>query len=229
MGVKPATGLLEAMQGRARATAGGFKPQEISNLLWADACFGTSYNQLSGSMAESMAVQLLSMREQLSVEDKRQIHQWLLFCDLDLEWRRQLPRSMQTVKEELGGGCRQAFESATVSTSLLQAEVAKQLRLALPELECEEEFVDPTSGYSIDIRAAQRGAGNASDRGSGAGRGWAVEVDGSSHFLKIGGGRQPTGSTLLKRRQLAQLGYTAVSVPYWDWKAFMAKGSKQLV
>jgi len=29
----------------------------------------------------------------------------------------------------------------------------------------------------------------------------------------------PTGNTLLKRRQLGQLGYKAVSVPYWEWNA----------
>ena len=29
--------------------------------------------------------------------------------------------------------------------------------------------------------------------------------------------REPTGSTLLKRRQLGQLGYTPAAVPYWEW------------
>ena len=33
-------GLLEAMQRRARATADDFKPQEVSNLLWALATMG---------------------------------------------------------------------------------------------------------------------------------------------------------------------------------------------
>ena len=32
-------------------------------------------------------------------------------------------------------------------------------------------------------------------------------------------GRLPTGSTLLKQRQLGQLGYKVVSVPYWEWSA----------
>jgi hypothetical protein len=31
--------------------------------------------------------------------------------------------------------------------------------------------------------------------------------------------RLPTGSTLLKQRQLGQLGYKVVSVPYWEWDA----------
>ena len=49
----------------------------------------------------------------------------------------------------------------------------------------EEEYEDPKSGYSIDIWAERSGAGNASDGGSGAGRVWAVEVDGPTHFLKV--------------------------------------------
>ena len=38
-----------------------------------------------------------------------------------------------------------------------------------------------------------------------------------------GSGREPSGSTLLKRGQLAQLGYTAVAVPYWEWNALEGK------
>jgi len=38
-----------------------------------------------------------------------------------------------------------------------------------------------------------------------------------------GSGREPSGSTLLKRGQLAQLGYTAVAVPYWEWDALEGK------
>jgi hypothetical protein len=63
--------------------------------------------------------------------------------------------------------------------------VAKQLRRLFPELKVEEEFEDPKSGYSIDIRAERSGAGNASDGGAGGGRVWAVEVDGPTHFLKV--------------------------------------------
>ena len=42
-----------------------------------------------------------------------------------------------------------------------------------------------------------------------------VEVDGPSHFI----GRKPTGSTLLKRRQIANVeGITLVYVPCWEWE-----------
>jgi len=40
-----------------------------------------------------------------------------------------------------------------------------------------------------------------------------VEVDGPSHFV----GREPTGATLLKRRQLEHFGWWLVLVPYWEW------------
>jgi hypothetical protein len=43
-----------------------------------------------------------------------------------------------------------------------------------------------------------------------------VEVDGPSHFIGSG---QPTGSTLLKRRQLRAFGWPLVSVPYFEWEA----------
>ena len=42
-----------------------------------------------------------------------------------------------------------------------------------------------------------------------------IDVDGPSHFL----GRNPTGSTILKHRQVTTLdGIPVVSVPYWEWK-----------
>ena len=69
----------------------------------------------------------------------------------------------------------------------MQANVAKQLRRLFPELKIKEEYEDVRSGYRMDIRAERCGAGNASDTGSGAGRVWAVEVDGPTHFLKVGG------------------------------------------
>ena len=68
---------------------------------------------------------------------------------------------------------------------VLQADVAKQLRRLFPELKVEEEYEDSKSGYSIDIWAERSGADNAPSGVSGAGRVWAVEVDGPTHFLKV--------------------------------------------
>ena len=40
-------------------------------------------------------------------------------------------------------------------------------------------------------------------------------------------GRLPTGNTLLKRRQLGQLGYKVVSVPWWEWNALRRDKDKE--
>jgi len=47
----------------------------------------------------------------------------------------------------------------------------------------------------------------------GAAAGWAVEFDGPSHFLTC---MLPVGGTLMKPH-LELLGYTAVSLPFWEW------------
>jgi hypothetical protein len=64
----------------------------------------------------------------------------------------------------------------------VQKDVATQLRRLFPDLKVEEEYEDPKSGYRIDIRAARSGASNG---GAGAGRVWAVEVDGPTRFLTV--------------------------------------------
>ena len=66
---------------------------------------------------------------------------------------------------------------AYVISAFRRADVANQLRQALPELEVEEKFEDETSGYILDIRASGKGAN--------AGRGWAVEVDGPWRFVQV--------------------------------------------
>ena len=44
--------------------------------------------------------------------------------------------------------------------------------------------------------------------------------------LQRGESLKPTGSTLLKRTQLRQLGYTVVPVPFWEWDA-LERGKEQ--
>ena len=55
----------------------------------------------------------------------------------------------------------------------------------------------------------------------------AVEVDGPTHF--VGRSHQPTGSTLLKHRQLRYFGWRLESVPYWEWDACGCKLGDALV
>ena len=95
-----------------------------------------------------------------------------------------------------------------VTESRLQKDVSQALQRM--ELAVEEEYRCPKSGYSIDIRVRKSSA-----HGSSEAEGWAVEVDGPSHFLSC---KSPTGKTLIKRRLLELLGYNLVSVPYWEWE-----------
>jgi hypothetical protein len=59
-----------------------------------------------------------------------------------------------------------------------------------------------STGYSLDIMVRDERM--------------VVEVDGPTHFCH--GSRQPLGRTVLKHRHLRGMGYTLVTVPFWDWK-----------
>lgn len=65
----------------------------------------------------------------------------------------------------------------------------------------QEEYIDPQSGYSVDIKFADRRV--------------IMEVDGPTHYSL--GSHNPLGHTQVKRRHLAALGYTLFTVPYWRW------------
>ena len=111
----------------------------------------------------------------------------------------------------------QAFSGGGTRESQLQREVAAVLMSVGLKVEIEEEYRDARSGYSIDVLVRRRSATGSSE--------WAVEVDGPTHFL--GDGRTPSGSTLLKRKQLGQLGYTVVPVPFWEWQVLRGEEAKR--
>jgi len=98
----------------------------------------------------------------------------------------------------------------------------------VPELEIEEEYRDARSGYSIDVLVRRRSAAGSSSGSKSPvksfGR-WTMEVDGPTHFL--GDGRTPSGSTLLKRKQLGQLGFTVVPVSFWEWDVLRGEEAKR--
>ena len=71
-------------------------------------------------------------------------------------------------------------------------------------LSVQEDVLHDESGYSLDMVVD-----------SGGGKLLALQVDGSYRFVN----GEPTGATLLKRRQLTHLGLRLVSVPYWEWNA----------
>jgi hypothetical protein len=221
MGEKADRGLLEAIQRQATAAVRQFDPQTIANVLWALAVMGESWLDWTlDVLIDLLAARVLEVRDQLTEEAKHQLHQWLLSCQLGLALGASLPSGVALVKQEMGEACLRAFSGKGTRESRLQREVAATLRKAVPEVKIVEEYRDARSGYSIDVlvrrgsAAGSPGGVNSLEEPSGD---WAVEVDGPFHFL--GDGRTPSGSTLLKRRQLGQLGYTVVPVPFWEWDA----------
>jgi len=228
MGESADRGLLEAMGSQATATAGDFKPQEVANVLWALAVVGDGCSVGTLDVIfDSLAARVLELRYELTVEHKVQLHQWLLSCEMGLVPGDSLSSGVARVKQEMGGECYRLFLLLPPGESRLQREVAAALQ-TIPEVEVEEEYRDSYSGHTIDV-LVRRGRGKAV--GSlpwplGGGKSldepaiwWAVEADGPTHFL--GDGRAPSGSTLLKRKQLGQLGYTVLPVPFWEWEALV--------
>jgi len=75
-----------------------------------------------------------------------------------------------------------------------------------------QEEVSLKSGYRIDAVVEVDG------------KQIAIEVDGPSHFI----GKELTGSTILKHRQVAALdGMRVDYVPYWEWDKLNKDGDKK--
>ena len=115
-----------------------------------------------------------------------------------------------TLKDTIGPLCKEAFIGQPVRPSASQQQVSDTLRGM--DLSVKDEFRCPKSGYSIDMRVHDLRVNAKSNTGAAAG--WPVEFDGPFHFLAC---KSPRGGTLMKRRHLELLGYTAVSLPYWEW------------
>ena len=196
------------LERRAEAISGEFKPQEVANTLWALSFFHLHFH-LAPRLYGSLSCSFLSMDfdDQLVL---RQLHQVFMSCDMTEGLHSDLSVSVQTLKEKLGPSCLAAFIWMPVQTSVTQQQVSDTLRDM--GLSVEDEFRCPKSGYSIDMRVHGM-QGNAKSS-TGAAAGWAVEFDGPSHFLTC---RLPVGGTLMKRRHLELLGYTVVSLPFWEW------------
>ncbi len=196
------------LERRAEAISGEFNSQDIANTLWAISFFHMHFH------VAPLLYGCLSCRfSSMVFDDLRnlcQLHQVFMSCDMIAGVHADLSASVQTLKEKLGPSCQAAFIWMPVQTSATQQQVSDTLRDM--GLSVEDEFRCPKSGYSIDMRVhGMRGNAKSS---TGAAAGWAVEFDGPSHFLTC---RSPVGATLMKRRHLELLGYTVVSVPFWEW------------
>jgi hypothetical protein len=105
--------------------------------------------------------------------------------------------------------CRKAFLLRLPQPSRLQDDVISVLSSI--GLITKEEVLTP-SGYRLDALVEVNGMKVG------------IEVDGPSHFVN----REPTGSTLLKRRQVNTLdNIQIISVPYWEWDRFGTDRAKK--
>lgn len=252
VGEHPGPEFLEVVTKRAVEIVDRFDTHSTASLLWAYAVLGETprgealrvfcehaiavfsrgseyEGDRSREEEEEEALQILKTQVEPDLElgtgynlRLRQVHQFILACELEgrLEGALQ-ERPLLALKGKLGSVSRQAFFDTRGNPSRLQLEVAGTLKNI--GLKCEEEAVDPASGYQIDILVRVEDA-------SGESIGIAVEVDGPSHFLSASHQRlaKARGSTMFKRKQLELLGYKVVSVPYWEWRELLDVESRVL-
>ena len=177
-----------------RRRLGGFEAQDLTNLAWAFAVFNPlSADELFGTVIFS--ARCIHLETTFSRSDLSQLHQWSI-------WREERGAQWPGLPESLRQACHEDFVSKEGRPSQLQREVVREIRSR--GFRVEDEHRCKVSGYSIDALVALNN-----------GERIAVEVDGPSHF--VGRSHQPTGSTLLKHRQLRYFGWRLRSVPYWEW------------
>ena len=169
--------------------SGQCNSQNIANIAWAYAVANVNDPSLFNS---DFIDALQAKANDFVTENLSQLYQWQLWQD-ELKSGINLPPALRKK-------CRKSFESQSYQSSNFQDDVISVLSSIgmLPE-----EEVLTSSGYRLDALVEVNGTKVG------------IEVDGPSHFIN----QQPTGSTLLKRRQVNNLDdIRIVSVPYWEWQ-----------
>eukprot|EP00985_Skeletonema_marinoi_P008055 scaffold3587_cov151-Skeletonema_marinoi.AAC.5 len=187
-----------------------FGSQAVANLLWSYATMGITDKQLFSSFMPTAAKLINTYNNQ----DIANIAWAYAVADIDAPplfndrfINKPLPAppmasfSNSGLPVDLQERCFNAFISDEPTVSKLQDDVVAQLLHI--GLETKEEVL-VGSGYRIDAIVKVNG------------KTIGIEADGPSHF--IGRSKSPSGSTILKRRQVSSIdGIELVSVPYWNW------------
>lgn len=213
-----------------------FTHQGFSNLLWAYAAAGHPHQRLFSALAPSVAevldtcngqslaniawafavsnvndellfsdrfVDVCSSKiDEFNSEGLCQLHQWNI-------WRAEIG-SDKVLPPMIAKKCYTQFTSQPLQGSNLQSDAMKVLTSM--DLHPIEE-VQTESGYCLDFVVNVDGE----ELG--------IEVDGPHHFV----GRDPTGSTLLKRRHVENVDrIPIISLPYWELNELETLDDKQL-
>jgi hypothetical protein len=162
--------------------------QALANIAWAYAVANVNDPFLFNT---DFVAALQARAVDFVLVECRQLHQWQL-------WQNEL-KSGINLPPAPRKKCHQAFDLRLPQPSNLQDDVISVLSSI--GMSPEEEVLT-LSGYRLDALVEVNGIKVG------------IEVDGPYHFMN----REPTGSTLLKRRQVNNLdGIKIVSVPYWEW------------
>ena len=186
---------LEAAGGMMATRLPDLEPRQVSTMLW---CLAVADADCDGGLLASKAFSEYMASKttagEWNVVDLNQLHQFLLWSTKE----RSLI-SLDALPGTLPEECLNAFSASPSQPSLLQKQVGDHLSGF--DLSLEHEHITE-HGYSLDLVVTHR-----------SGLRIGIEVDGPHHFL--GDSEEPTGATLLKRRQLRRLGWPLLPVPYY--------------
>jgi hypothetical protein len=171
-----------------KLTLGKCNSQALANIAWAYAVANVNEPLLFNT---DFVAALQAKANDFVPENLSQLHQWQL-------WQEELQSGIR-LPSALRKKCCQAFISRLPQPSRFQDDVISVLSSISI---CPEEEVLTPSGYRLDAILKVNGMKVG------------IEVDGPSHFVN----QEPTGSTLLKCRQVCNLSnIKIISVPFWEW------------
>ena len=181
-----------------RSGLAGFSPRDLANTVWAYATAGHYHQVLLADCSRVISDSLARDPMRWSIKSRHQLHQWQLWLSLE----RGADAQQHLLSESQRQLCCDAMQDRPVTISRLQRSVADSLATVKPRFE--EEYLEPRTGYSLDLALPSSRV--------------AIEVDGPFHFLLPDdrGVRKPNGPTLLKRRLLAAAGWRVISVHFYE-------------
>jgi len=168
--------------------------QEISNILWSNAVMNTTNPETIAPIFSHLSDQYNDKKITLAKENLYQIYQAYLWFTCEHGQTSVLPNSL--LKE-----CIMAF----ATQENIASDHLKDVLVIFKSLgfKSKEDLLCPKTGYGIDAVITHEDSPQV-----------AIVADGPTHFVDY----NPTGNTILKHRQLGNLGDRPILVvPYWEW------------